>query len=432
MMLPKHPLNPQASDPNPWKYAKQWLNLDLKTIQRLGANSRAALRTSIQTYAQSTFAGQQTQHNTAIAQRQQSSDIQNAIKAIITIAGAFTFGAGMRIIASGWGILALPAGALGGAIASLIVDRLAVQAYSNRLSRQETQQHQSRLLQHQSDPDQPPLSLLYHQEQHKLLLECEGKNLQRSVPINAILATSLSVIEYAVALWIVQNAALLSAIPLVIRMIAAVLPIALTHGVAHAQAHAFEMPRRAAHLSSQYRDQIIPHPDSSDIEINHCHLTRLHDDGCLNAWLHNLIDNRRSEPTPTHARLRYEIDFFRTGWKQLAAELQTALSDREKEYQNATQNLPTQYQPPELDTTDLTEADIAQLQQQQNRQRDEWLHRQQRDLEATLEQDLDRIRQDYKAVMLLWEDSAKQSQQQYDRQRERPHQPPIDDPDQAA
>ena len=51
MMLPKHRLNPQASDPNPWKYVEKWLNLDLKTIQRLGDNSRAALRSSIQTYA---------------------------------------------------------------------------------------------------------------------------------------------------------------------------------------------------------------------------------------------------------------------------------------------------------------------------------------------------------------------------------------------
>jgi hypothetical protein len=34
--------------------------------------------------------------------------------------------------------------------------------------------------------------------------------------------------------------------------------------------------------------------------------------------------------------------------------------------------------------------------------------------------------------MVIWESNAKQRQQDYDRQRDRPYQPPIDNPDQAA
>lgn len=418
----KHSLSgkylPESKSANPWRYEEKWLGMIVSVWKRLDQQRQEALEQKIKTYARSRLAYQILLALKHLAERMISSDVQAVIKVIITVAGGFTYGAGMRVITSGLGIFALPAGLLGGAIASFIVDRLAVAANTNRLKKEQVIRRLQILYQqlqeakNQAEPR--PLQILFYETQIKLVQEIEGEALQKSFPTKAVWAVGLSLIEYAVALWIVQNVALLAIIPLPIRMVVAALPVVLTHAAALAQALAFEMPRYARELMPLYRNELVPEPNLSAVEIQRWQLFQEFENGQLDAWMGNLFDRHPMEPNPPLARLAFAREFIEEGIQQLHAQAQSAERDRWEAYERDVAALPSQFPAPMVDEAGRTELEIARIKRDIDRQREHWIKVRTEELKQQAEQDVERLRDDYNGTISVWQLELSQVKRRYD------------------
>lgn len=418
MRLPKHEKYPEPKEANPWHHEEKWLEIERSFWERLGDACRQTLIQRVKTYARSKIAYQVLQQLKPIADRLLSRDVQAAIKVVITIAGAFTYGTGMRVITSPLGVFALPAGLIGGAIASFIVDRLAVEANTNRLKQEQARGRIHRLERQlqEVNPQRKPLWIEFYRAQRQLVHEVEGPALQRSFPRNAVFAMILSVMEYAVALWIVQNMGILAMIPLGLRLALAGLPVFITHAAALAEAIAFEMPQYARELIRMYRNRLVPHPSLSPTDVDQWRLEQALVNGGLTARMTNLFDCHPMEPTPPLAQLAFEREFFTDGIEQLGAQKVTAERDLWNAYEQAVKALPAQCPIPEPDLTGRTELEIVRKQRQVAQDRLRWVEEKTALLRQETEQKVEQLRKDYQAATGLWQTALGQVEERYNQQ----------------
>lgn len=423
MNLPTSTYLPDSPTNDPWHHEQKWLDMDRRVWERLDEHRRMEIEQKIKTYARSTLAHRLFMKRQEAAKREISSDVQSAIKVVVTVSGAFTYGAGMRVITAGLGVLALPAGLVGGAIASFIVDRLAVEANTNRLKKEQVQQIQraikQQLQQAQRRENPRPGQILFYQAQWELLEEVEGDALQRSFPTKALWAIALSAIEYAVAIWIVQNIGVLAAIPLPIRLVVASLPVVLTHAAALVQAQAFEMPRYARELLPHYHNALEPHPDLPVAEVQRWYLSQDYSNGGLAAWIANQFDRHATEPEPPLARLAYEREFIERGIQQLDAQAKQAKKEREEKGDRAIAALPGQFQEPWVDKTGRTEMELARIQRELDRKREQWVKAKTKEIQEQVQREVERLQEDYDSSIASWRGALMQVETRYDTQYRR-------------
>ncbi len=421
MRPPKHEKYPEPKEANPWHHEENWLEIEPLFWERLGDTCQQTLIQRVKTYARSKIAYEILHQLKPTADRLLSRDVQAAIKVVITIAGAFTYGAGMRVITSPLGMFAVPAGLIGGAIASFIVDRLAVEANTNLFKKQQARGRIHRL-EHQLqevNPQRKPLWIEFYRAQRQLVHEVEGPALQRSFPRNAVFAIILSVMEYAVALWIVQNMGVLAMIPLGLRLVLAGLPVFITHAAALAEAKAFEMPRYACELMRMYRDRVVPHPSLSPADVDQWRLEQALVNGGLTAWMTNLFDRHPMEPAPPLAQLAFEREFLADGIEQLKAQRVAAERACWDAHEKDVKALPAQCPIPEPDLTDHTELEIVRKQRKVAQDRLLWVQEKTALLRQETEREVDRLREDYQAAIGLWQTALGQVEERYNQLWER-------------
>jgi hypothetical protein len=255
--------NPQPNHSDWRERSTKWLKLSCSSWKRLSEHQKQHLSQRVTEGVETQFAQQTVADLKAKIERRPGSDIRWGVKLVVTIAGAFAFGSGMRLIASNLGPYATPAGLIGGATASVVVDHLATAAHTNQQKRQRVEKQLAAIAQQKQTalaefPDHSPLLVQSFAVRRDMVLAIEGTAIQSSVPTNAIAAGVLSGVEYAVALWIVESAAALAGIPLPIRAIAAGLPVILTHGAAAAQGLLFGLPDYCEDVLPQYQQRLSP------------------------------------------------------------------------------------------------------------------------------------------------------------------------------
>lgn len=415
--------NPQSSQPDWLKRAGKWLKVSCKSWQRLSEHQQQCLSQRVTEGVETQFAQQTIADLQAKVERRPGKDIRWGVKLIVTIAGAFAFGSGMRLIASNLGPYATPAGLIGGATASVVVDHLATAAHTNQQKRQRVEKQLAAIAQQQQTalagfPDHSPLLVQSFAVRRDMVLAIEGTAIQSSVPVNAIAAGVLSGVEYAVALWIVESAVALAGIPLPIRAIAAGLPVILTHGAAAAQGLLFGLPDYCEDILPQYRQRLSSLPQDPTDPLTSARfelLVREFEDGGVEAMIHNILE-RPTEPTPILARLAYERDFLAKGAEQLEGQRQSAIAARLKQFNQAKAKLGAQFPMPETEVPGYNAAELGALGRQVDEQRQQWEQTEAEVLKDQLLADLEVLNAEYRVCIEAWQGWYDEAQVAYDNQ----------------
>lgn len=185
-----------------WQIVDRWRQFPQEVVKRLPRGLRANVSERVAKSAESRIAEARIQDMNPIASRQSSPATKQATKVVVVLIGALTFSAGTQVLTSRLGAAALPAAMGGGALASFLVDDRATKVITNMRIAHGTKQEISAIdLQGQSPVNE--LDELFYRTEKALIQQVEGKNLQKQLAIDGILAGILSGGEFSTALWIV-------------------------------------------------------------------------------------------------------------------------------------------------------------------------------------------------------------------------------------
>lgn len=234
-----------------WQIADSWRHLPQEVINRLPKQLKADISGRVGKSAESRQAESRIEDMASVANRQHKSSTKQATKIFVAVVGAMTFSAGTQVLTSRLGAAALPAAMVGGAMASYLVDDRTTKVITKMRIAHSTQQELLAIKrQQESHPPVNELGTLFYSTQMGLVQQVEGKNLQKQLAVDGILAGLLSAGEFATALWIVLQLGLPGGI--LIETIAASLPVTLIWIAAAFQSDHFELPEHYADLINKY------------------------------------------------------------------------------------------------------------------------------------------------------------------------------------
>jgi len=206
-----------------WQTVDRWRQMSQEVIKRVPKGLRANVSERVKNSAESRIAETRIADINPIASRQSSPATKQATKIVVIIVGALTFSAGTQVLTSRLGAAALPAAMAGGALASFLVDDRATKVLTKMRIVHGTKQEINAIGRGQSPIND--LDQLFYNSQKALVQQVEGKNLEKQLAVDAILAGILSAGEFSTALWIVVQMGLPGGI--LIEIIAASLPVTI-------------------------------------------------------------------------------------------------------------------------------------------------------------------------------------------------------------
>ncbi len=394
-----------------WQNVDRWRQLSQEVIKRVPKGLRANVSERVKKSSESRIAETRIADINPIASRQSSPATKQATKIVVIIVGALTFSAGTQVLTSRLGAAALPAAMAGGALASFLVDDRATKVLTKMRIVHGTKQELNAIGKGQSPIND--LDQLFYNSQKALVQQIEGKNLEKQLAVDAILAGILSAGEFSTALWIVVQMGLPGGI--LIEMIAASLPVTIVWLAAAFQSDRFELPEHYADLINQYLPYLLPPEGMPQTEVEKL----LADKESQEARLDHLM--KYVAEGDTSGRLRnmamaeadYDIDMGRDEKKLLELERDSAIEQRLFQHRQDLAELPNKFPAPEIEMTGAPH-EIKERQQKVEKMRVQWVEQKRAELEEILVQDMKMISHRYETQIKQCEEDIIAARQRYD------------------
>lgn len=408
------PSNHQRHQLHIWQIADSWRHLPQEVINRLPKQLKADISGRVGKSAESRQAESRIEDMATVANRQHKSSTKQATKIIVAVVGAMTFSAGTQVLTSRLGAAALPAAMVGGAMASYLVDDRTTKVITKMRIAHSTQQELLAIKrQQESHPPVNELGTLFYSTQMGLVEQIEGKNLQKQLAVDGILAGLLSAGEFATALWIVLQLGLPGGI--LIEAIAASLPVSLIWIAAAYQSDHFELPEHYADLIKKYLPYLFPPEGMSETEEMELLADKEAQEIRLD-WLVKYVaqgDASRRLKNLAMAEADFDIKAAQKRKQQLEQERDRAVEQRLFQHRAEVADLPNQFPLPEIDMTGAPE-EIKERQQRVERLRVQWVQQKTAELGEIVSQDVKMIAHRYATMIQQSEEDAAAAQKRYD------------------
>ena len=411
-MNPKQPQNNNHHQLHIWQTVDRWRQLSQEVIKRVPKGLRANVSERVKNSAESRIAETRIADIHPIASRQSSPATKQTTKIIVIVVGALTFSAGTQVLTSRLGAAALPAAMAGGALASFLVDDRATKVLTKMRIIHGTKQELNAIDRQGQHPIND-LDQLFYNSQKALVQQVEGKNLEKQLAVDAILAGILSAGEFSTALWIVVQMGLPGGI--LIEMIAASLPVTIVWLAAAFQSDRFELPEHYADLMNKYQLYLLPPKGMPETEVEKL----LADKESQEARLEHLMkyvaegDTSGRLKNMTMAEADYEIEMGREQKKQLQLEHDETLEKRLFQHRQDLAELANKFPAPEIEMTGAPH-EIKEKQQKVERMRVQWVEQKRAELEEILAQDMKMISHRYETQIKQCEEDIIAARQRYE------------------
>ncbi len=405
---------PQNNDRHPlhiWQMVDRWRQFRQEVVERLPRGLRANVSERVVKSAEARIADVRIQDMNPIASRQSSPATKQATKIVVVVVGALTFSAGTQVLTSRLGAAALPAAMAGGALASFLVDDRATKVITTMRIAHGTKQEISAIA-HQGQSPVNQLDELFYNSQQALVKQIEGKNLEKQLAIDAILAGILSGGEFSTALWIVVQMGLPGGI--LIEAIAASLPVTIVWLAAAFQSDRFELPEHYDNLIKKYLPYLFPAEGMPEAEVQKLLADKESQEASLDYLLKYVAEGDSNGRLKNMAMAEgdYEIEMGRDRKKQLELERDRAIEQRLFQSRTDKAELPNTFPAPEVDMTGAPH-EIKERQQKVERIRVQWIKDESAKLEEILEEDKEMIKQRYETQIKQCEDDIAAAQKRY-------------------
>jgi hypothetical protein len=394
-----------------WQNVDRWRQLSEEVIKRLPKGLQANASERVKKSAESRIAETRVTDMNPIASRQSSPATKQATKIIVVVVGALTFSAGTQVLTSRLGAAALPAAMAGGALASFLVDDRATKVMTKMRIVHGTKQELNAIGQGQSPINE--LDELFYQSQKALVQQVEGKNLEKQLAIDAILAGILSAGEFSTALWIVVQMGLPGGI--LIEAIAASLPVTIVWLAAAFQSDRFELPEHYDNLIKKYLPYLFPAEGMPEAEVQKLFADKESQEARLDFLVKYIAegDSNGRLKNMAMAEADYEIEMGRDRKQQLELERDRAIEQRLFQHRTDLAELPNKFPAPEIEMTGAPH-EIKERQQKVERIRVQWIKDESAKLEEILAQDIKMISHRYETQIKQCEDDIAAAQKRYE------------------
>lgn len=244
--------NSDKNRDNSWSQIVRWIFLKPELAKRLPDKVTAEMSQLVKRYAESEKAKNRIDDLAPSAKRQASSQTKMVAQIVVAAMSAIAFSTGAQILTSRLGHLSVPASLGIGGMAGVLADKKATQVITRKRRKHSTEQTlQDIEAQKQINPSVNEFGQLSYQTQTALVLQVEGKNLEKQPPLDLALALGLSGAEYAMSLAIVGAMGLPGGF--LLNAIAASLPVAMLWTAASIQSDCFKMPEHDRDLIEKYQ-----------------------------------------------------------------------------------------------------------------------------------------------------------------------------------
>jgi|GEM_PF-4924325 len=325
-----------------WSLIKGWLEYSPKLIGKIkGADTDRydRMKVKVSQYAKVSTAVERITDLEVEADKSKS-DGNLIATIIVTVLGSFFYARGAYILFSALGTLAFFPALIAGLGASFVVDWLATTALTNRIysthKQQVVEQAKQRFKNHKEGSNQEISELKKYFFDEKIFYINDIENISimiKGIPSNVILALLLNAIEYASALFVInQIFASALEIPFYMQMILGLLPVALTWAAANIKAQSFGLfDYYEKSIKLYQRELLLPFGEEEkewleDLEF---------EDNKLNAGIQILLRETIDEnfPTADSAEYKYESNNAQEEQLNYKYDQEEEISERNKKYQ---------------------------------------------------------------------------------------------------
>lgn len=414
--MARYPYISELPEPrNARQYADKWLQLSQETIDRIDESDKSTIHDRVCECAETRAAEDLISKMQREAARHYAPSTRWLIRGVVVLMGALTFGQGFFLLTSA----ILPqeplsnfvpvATFLGGLTASAYVDTLATQALTNKEKSRVLHKHrqQFKVNQRQAQVTGTELTENFHRSQVNLVESVEQIHGVWQLPLSAISACVLSLIEFGVTLYVVDNALapdgvfaslqlLTEDTRLEITVAIAALPVVITWAASRLQSLYFERPDYLRDLITQYERHVTPDVELSDEAFRDWAYQRLYEDGRIHAGvLHVLGHNASHLKNVTMARGAHGMGYREQRMRQLQQSYKQDTHALYTRYQDDLLALPAQAVLPPLIETGRSDLEIAEQEERRQYLCRLWVEQEEPRLLKRLQIDLALLKADY-------------------------------------
>ena len=375
-----------------WQFVDNWRQLQSEVINRLPKKLRADMTERVGISGESRIADSRIEDMAPIAKKQHSPTTKKATKIVVAIIGTLTFSAGTQVLTSRLGAAALPAAMLGGGLATFLVDDRATKTITKmRITHSTKQELQAIARQQQAHPPVNELDERFYSLQTALVQQVEGRNLEKQLLIDAVLAVSMSAAELTINLWIISQMGLPGGF--LIEAIAASLPITIIWMAAAFQSDRFELPEHYADLMHKYESYLFPPSGMPEAEVTELLADKEAQESRID-WLVKFVadgDDGGRLKNLAMAEADYDLNLARKEKQQLEEDRNCAIEQRLFQHRAEVAELPNQFRASKTDITGWSPQQMRENKQRLERLRVQWVQHKTAELEATQAQDIQLI-----------------------------------------
>lgn len=397
----------------------KWKNIDSLNLKRFGVERLALMKRQVKEYGKQKAVENRIPELKREARRRPLPTTKLIIAIITAIAGAMIFGSAMRVFASNLGSFALPAALLGGGLMGYAIDELATRASTNYACRQYTLctfKNLSMARKRELSQGGNDIVRAYFEAQIEVIQRIEGNALEKTFPVNFILAGLLSLAEYSTAFWLISQLGLFDTIPIIVQLIIAGLPVILTWVISRIKAQKFGIPEYAADLLSQYYKSGLINIDDSLEESQRLAEEQYLTDARLDAGIRSILDESSNPKysTPRLAELDFIVEYQQSKVQDIKDRCLKELEGIEKRFDEQIRNLPDRFSAPEIEEKERTHQDIRSQEKKIENLKREWVQEETQKIQEKLDLESKRLKAKYQIVEQEYQQKVEKAQSEYD------------------
>lgn len=397
------------------QYVDKWLQFNQEVIDRVDESDKSTIHGRVRECAETRAAEDLISTMQGEATRQYASSTRWLVRGIVVLMGALTFGQGFFLLTSA--ILQeeplsnfVPVATfLGGLTASAYVDTLATQALTNKEKSRLLHKHRQRFRasQRQAQATGTELTEDFYHSQSELVERVEKTHGIWQIPLSAIAAIVLSLIEFGVTFHIVKTAlaadgllvALLpftTVVPPYIKVAIAALPVVITWAASRLQSLYFERPDYLRGLITQYERHITPDVDLSDEAFTDWAHHRLYEDGRVHAGvLHVSGQSAPQIKNLAMARGAYGMSYREQCIRQFQQAYKQDVQALHTRYQDDRMALPGKAELPPLITVGRSDLEVVEQEEYRQYRCRLWVEQEEPRLLTRFQADMAMLKADY-------------------------------------
>lgn len=338
----------------------------------------------------------------------------------VIIIGSITYASGVRVFTANLGALELPAALVMGLLASFSVDALAVKAFTNLGKRRSTSLLLKSIKQQRQivirDGKSNELVTCFYGSQVALIKKIEGIYLASHLPVRALVACLLSILEFVIAFWMVEQLNFLAETGISLRVVAASLPVVLTWAAAKVQCEYVELPHHCKELIPQYQEFLFPGISLLPQEVDKVIEQKLYEDGRLHAGITFILDGDPSDVLKNlgMAYTQYDRQYYQQRLEAVAKEHNDARITRIRAFQDECDHLLKAAPQPELKRENMSDQQVRDEQARIRQAQQDWVEQQLPHQKKRLEEDLFLIDEEFNQAKTMYIAKCEAAQEAYE------------------